>query len=1313
MGKQCIVMPTTGQALFNSLKKGLGYETAKEVFLKGISSTFINDHIDILQLDSQGIPTKESLLKTEYMKRLLGKGKIAKDLQSEYSIKEDTDANYSALVQQAYGFNTNSPHRQEFVAIVEYKDEGRIGITVHPKTDKLLQDARNQYATHQLNVFLSQEFRELGVTVGDLTEAEKQAGRVGVTDFNVARTIAQGFSSGIRIARNMEGAQALSEEWCHMIVGVLKQKGNTIINRAINSLSNNQQALEEILGQDFQDIYDFHEGNMEEIAEEALGHILKENLIKEKINQNIPSKTLIQRAKDSILNSLKGYDPTRVDYAIKQAESSMQQLASSILNEGLNFTRQDIQNADRDVQFNALSDRVERSLKILKDIRNVELKRTQVYNDGNLEVLNNIKNHMSDDPEVIAEGILQYASHALNTLRELRAGFQNLNSSSNMNIFKLLRKAKLYVDSYATFINALSNLYSQEVKDNVDDTFTKKFTIGTEEIDMDSIISELLRYSKDITQEYLNIGIPAFAEVLKPFLGENLTKKLQKELDTEDVIEALLRRSPGDISVFDRYIDSMGDSSDVILQLLDAKVKEVKDKERLKTIKEVKEIQKLMLEAEKRGIKSFEWAFEHYTNGGKTGEYVSIVNVGQFRKDQKEFLDYLKNKYGENPTGQDAADMLQERNDWIKEHCHSKFQPNQPSLTKYESQEYKNLSEDQKYILSEFLKLKSKYDKKLSDGRAYTTKAIQRRKSSEQRFLDVLGNPTKLYENIKESIKEDFLDAEDDNAIFGESIGLKGFDGHEFMNLPIVYTNRLSKPDELSTDIFGSLAAYAHMANRFEAMSGVIDALEVGSHIIQTRDTTATRGGNKLVEKLKDGAEIITTIINKGDTNQARKVRDFMRAQVYQRHMVDHGKIGKLNTTKTINWLLKLGSKCTMAFNWLADSANVANAVALANIEAIAGEYFNVSELFYADTEYTKAMASYIPELGNRIKKNKLWLVDELLDINQDFDQSTQRTLKKSLTERIMGTNWGSMGQQAGNHWLMNRVAIAYMSRIKVRIPEVGEKNLWEALTTKNSFKDSNDIKEVALPEGTTLVDGGEVNLGKIGREIAQINHRLLGIYNQDDANAANQVALGRAVMQYRKWMKPILNARFQPKRENVLMDNDTEGFYITAFKLGRDLIRAKFQLGEVWGQLDNHQKRNVRRFITEITQLALVYALVNLIDWPDDEDRPWAVKFAEYMATRELRELAGITPFGLRELGKTFKEPFPIYRQIDSAVTLLYSVIDPRDYYTEVESGPYKGFTVLEKNIMNAPIPIVAQWNQIEKFGTGLEEAMKWYVKP
>jgi hypothetical protein len=51
--------------------------------------------------------------------------------------------------------------------------------------------------------------------------------------------------------------------------------------------------LQKILGEDYQKYYEFHNGNMQLIAEEALGHILKDNLLKYQIKADTPNKDLI------------------------------------------------------------------------------------------------------------------------------------------------------------------------------------------------------------------------------------------------------------------------------------------------------------------------------------------------------------------------------------------------------------------------------------------------------------------------------------------------------------------------------------------------------------------------------------------------------------------------------------------------------------------------------------------------------------------------------------------------------------------------------------------------------------------------------------------------------------------------------------------------------------------------------------------------------------------------------------------------------------------------------------------------------------
>lgn len=162
-----------------------------------------------------------------------------------------------------------------------------------------------------------------------------------------------------------------------------------------------------------------------------------------------------------------------------------------------------------------------------------------------------------------------------------------------------------------------------------------------------------------------------------------------------------------------------------------------------------------------------------------------------------------------------------------------------------------------------------------------------------QRFIDAASNPSQIWSNIKEHLASEFLEREDDDTIFGDTSvkkGLTDFAGREFMVLPVLYTTRLSKPEELSTDIFGSLMAYSAMSNKYEQIERIIDPLEVGRNIITDggRQVKKTRGGNKLVEKFYALGESVTgNTYESGGTNIEKRLEDFFECQVYQRYLKD------------------------------------------------------------------------------------------------------------------------------------------------------------------------------------------------------------------------------------------------------------------------------------------------------------------------------------------------------------------------------------------------------------------------------------------
>ena len=1328
MANYCTFIPSKGEELFKGLKKQFGYKTARSIFLRAINPDFINDYRNTLTLDSEGVPTLNSVLGNSYMKQFIGDTRMIDSLESRYSIMEDTYDNYSTLIGDAYSFNTTSPQRDDYIASVAYTEDGKLRIKIQRKTEATISEFNNQYQSQKLNERLASIFKPLGISVGSLTEAEQKAGRVGVTDFSKVREFAVGFDSLIRIANNKEGAQALSEEFSHFIIGVFREE--PLVERSIQSLVDHPESIREILGSDYEDVTNFYDGNMELVAEEALGHVLRRNLIKEDDIKSTPAPSLFRRFIKYIVNIFKGFKSDDIQDAISSADSSMSSLAKSILDGTKKITESQIKASQREAQFNDLSDRIERNIEILRDAAKVEVKRYKISKgDQNRsaaeQTVNEILSFTREDADT-ALGILNYANKALDQMRGLEIQFMNIASYTPAQKFSFLRSVKSYIQSYGHFLDQLNEAMNDELIEE-DSMFLRNFTIEGDgvftedrEVTLADILKELNTASAQLTSRFNKTALPAFAEFLKPFMGDNIVVPFGKYAGTTLSVEQLLKEAPSDISLLDRWLDSMADSSDVLLQLFDAAVKKARDNARLKTINDIQAINKLRMDFEKKGLTDFEWMFEKDSNGDKSGNYISPVNYGQFNTDREEFENYLTEKYGKNPTGEEAIAKIAERKAWYDEHAASSFGSPMPNPVKYRNRDYDNLSDTQKEFLERFLSIKSGADSKLPENRVARNKAIQIRKRGSQRIIDSLGSPSTIYENIKESISSSLLEREDDDQIFGENRAKKGmtdFAGNEFMTLPVLYTNRLKNPNELSTDVFGSLMSYVYMTNNYEQMDTIVDPLEIGKTLVtDTRKVRKTRGGNPIIEKFSALDVDVANKVFDSRTNIEKKLQDYLESQVYGRYLKDQGAVdvlgNKVNVNKFVGLLLKGSSLAQLGFNWLANIANVATGVGMQNIEAASREFFSAKELAKADWIYKSELLNYIPEVGSRVQNSKLALFGELFNIKQDYKNRVHSNQKKSLIERLFGADLAFIGQGAGDHWLYNRTAIAMALREQVLL-DGKQMSLWDALQVNDKFEGNSEIKELNYRDIKNL-DGSDYDIGKMSRRIAHVNQSMFGIYNDEDANAASRVAVGRLLQQYRKWMKAQYNKRFQANQYNVTMGQFEEGYYRTIGRMANNLVRGGIAISEQWDNMTDHEKANVRRAVTEMIQFFAVLALANLIEWPDDKNRPWALKLAEYSAKRLAHELGGLTPspYMPQELLKTVSSPFPAASVIRNGFNLVNSIMDPRDWSNEIQSGPYEGLSTLEKNFIKAPIPGVAQFRQIDKFVSDIDTSIDFYAR-
>lgn len=1313
---------------FQEYREALGYTTARDVFYQALSPTFQKDYGKYLQYDEQQVPTYSSVITVPHIKNFIGTQKLADSVQKGYVWVQNTKNDYERLVAEAQSFNTSSSYNDRLTAIVEESDDkDKIRIKVVEKNEVNDKKAASQYGVVELNNRLSSIFADLGVTPELLEQYEAEKTN-GVVDFSHAEMMADGFAGLIRIANSAEGVNALSEEFSHLIIGVFRD--HPIVTRSLNILRNNNNLVREVLGDDYQAVYDSYEGDEyqeELVAEEALGRILQQHLLQPSERKEADNSSTLDRIIARFVKWIKGvfknYDINDVVDAKKEVNEKMQQLSEEFLSGKKKITKEDISNAKRNAVLNQVRNDVDNALKIVQNALNTERKRLKISPSDDKELRQKTTQRIATlssflNEEDNLEGLMNYALWATEDLIQANSLIDSSITAVGNAKYDSLIYVKNIIDSYGGFVHAFRKLLDQHRDAQV-------VTIKGEEIDLADLWRKLDEQYQSAQSRYESELLPAALSFIAPYYAESPMRnregnvipleRIFRTATKEDIDNGDILNEDLDIGFLDKLGVSMANSRSVIAQLFDAAVKSARANVRDTTKMNVREIWNLREKAEKRGIISFEWMFEKNKDGKKTGNYISEYNIGQFEEDYQALIKSLNEKYGENPFGDAQKKYNAERRAWLQEHAESIFGKPVPNDT-YLNPEFKRLSKAQKDTLKEFLDYKAALELGLPKNRVSREKAIQRRRTSVQRLIDTASNPDAAFENIKREMAQffDFTKKDDDDQLYGNaSSGLTDFTGKEFMTLPVLFTSKLRNTDELSTDVFSDLMMYAYSVNEYKELDEIVNPLKLLRESVKQKRLLKTKFGKVLQETINiDGSKVKNPVyLEETQNNLLSKIDEFLECQVYGRYLKPQGN-SKVDKQKVVTFIKKCTSTAYLGCNWLAGVANVANAIGMQNIEAFAREWFTAKELASADKKYASLLPAYFAEIGERNKQSELALFMEMFNIKQDYREKIGKTQKKNYMQRIFGNNIAFIQQSLGDHWIYNRNAIAMALHEKVRYNGkiVSVWDVREIVTDPKTGKKIMQIKE-----GVKNLDGTDFSKNKFGEKISQVIQTIVGNYNPEDMLAAKRIAEGRLIFQMRDWMMPLLMRRFQSSRGSLSKGINEEGYYRTLARMLWDLRKAPYNIKAEWNNLTPAERANVKRAVFELSQLLALFMMVNFINWGgDDPDRIWALQFAEYMANRELHELGFLapTPLMAQEIIKTVQSPFVAASAISDVNKVFVVAMNPNNWTEEVESGRYKGYTRVGAAILKAPIPPITWYKQINKIYEDLDAGTRFYAR-
>lgn len=1319
--KNCKLYPDKGTDFFKKLVSRVGRNAAVDIYYYCCNRNLKSNKS--LSFDAEGFPTNiDKLFEIEGIQELVGDKVISKVLNIDYEELPNNYTNYDNAIKQAYTFNTNSIYNKKYTAIVKIQ-EGKVKVHIELKNDKNEQLAKEQYASMKLNENIMIALKPLGITQDTLLSEEIDEN--GIIQWDKTKNIGFDITDLIKVANNEGGYRALSEEFSHLLVSLLKE--NTFVQRSLNLLKSKEDLIKSILGSEYESYKEKYKNNIDTLAEEALGKILQIHLLS---NQGeLKDSPLFERLINNIKSRFSKFEKEELENSLQELNNIVSgEIVGKLLNDLTFVNRENIYNSEGKTLYSITPEESrffqtdnKEDLEIVRNIINIE-NRARVFTknlnesfDNNfLDKYKEFKKYY-ENPEFKNKAILIYLEGCISSLNTALEKLETINKGikkskvNDMDIyFTFFKEIKFLIDSKKPIIQACLDIIN---KNNI-----AYLNENGEDITEDilKIITSLNSKYQYLENTYHNTTIPLFSSFLKDFFGVDSFKVSETE---NKKIEDIVRRADKDVSLTSEWLDAMIDSSDVLLQKIAEIVKIQKEKARQESITDIQKIQQWRIKAEKAGITNFDWMYEKDENGHPIG-YTASYKYGEYVKAKKEFWEQENAKYGKILNDKEKEERKKNWETWKAENTIDGKTPND----KYENTEYKNLSETQKELLEEFLNLKESYDKRLHRKGLHRFRCIQIRKSGVQRIYDS-SSPSEVFSNVKNAVSEQFLKKVDDDSLYGDlnaqytSIDLGG---NPIRKLPALFVNKIENSTELSTDPVATLMQYSYSTNTYKNMSEIVDPLEVARDIFKNkRETPIQKDGKNIKLSTKVGTEIFEDLLRStGNSGAYEMLSSFLDIHVYQRTLQKIESSGKVDITKSINSVLNISTFLQMSFNIFSDAANLIQNTLNTNNLAFAKKFFSPQDLFYADKEYASLLPAFFSELNSRSKTNKLSLFTEYFDIQGDYNREIKQEQSSSVVRRLLGKNISFVTSEAATHCTSTRVAIAYCKAKKVKKNGV-EMSLWEALTVEEL---SEGVGRLNI-ENITDLEGNSLDLKKEKIKIQSILRRYLGLQTADDMNKAKQYVWGRLILNYKGWWKPLLNTRFQSKQYDSLLDITEEGFYRTIWNLGKDIVQGKREIAGIWESLEDYEKQNVKSALTEFVTFIVLFVLSN-INWSeyedDDDDKKWEEGFnmwkaANYMTNRLVHEVGIFTPFAptlfLNENKKLWENPIPALSICDGIFKFIGNTFAFWEYGDEIKQGKYKGFTKFEKGLIELPTPVGAWYRQYLK-AMSLEDTVKFYTK-
>lgn len=851
-------------------------------------------------------------------------------------------------------------------------------------------------------------------------------------------------------------------------------------------------------------------------------------------------------------------------------------------------------------------------------------------------------------------------------------------------------------------------------------------SLKNDSLDSEELVEDIITSAKEIQSTLADLEHQARNkqyEVVKTFLqiywgNDKVDLDGNKiELSNENGT-GIMDVASHDVNFFDKFLYAASQTNDEMINILDAAVRDAKEKRDAILLKESTAIRQATNDLFKSGESNTHFMFETDENGNPS----KIISDFDYARLYEEFDEYKKQIREDGEIDKKEYNKLEKK--WLEDHMEDYvYEYTDITGKKKEITLSVPIYKNSQSVKSRLNAAQYTYWKKMMDLKASKINRIIA--VSNDTLFDVIEMSTSMGEAIQNAgfninqlrralgnkVLDATIDREDDvdrgTILEANDMVLSPINaqGDLIQTLPIFYTHKIKNRDRVTRDFSKAMTAFCSASNQYIELNKIIDALLLTKEYMLNQRKVNTRVGGKIAVSVKNlvGENYTATKTTLGrESYEAKLINDYFDAKIFSKSRADNGKIGNASISKLADSLVGYTSITGLALNGVGGMANALVGKLQMLIDAGAGEFFNFKDYAKGSALYWAMLVPLLGEINSITKSSKLGLLMQKFDVEDDFYEKAKSSdfYKNVIARGIFNANVMVL-YGMGEHMLHAQTMLAILNNKKNNVlNEYGkEVPLLDAFEVK---KNPDGSSYLAIKEGYTMKDGSAITedwITKVKNRIHYANTSMHGAFGGHDKGMAHRYAIGRLIMNFRQWMPAHYARRFRGQYYDSYLDEYREGFYVSAFKFAKDCL-----VGTLHGQLNyiarydsltDVQKANCRRAFAEAIMVAFFAISTAMMGPSKDHKGNWARRSLLLQMLRMRTEVYASSPLATYNF---FKNIITILNSpmacINTATKMLemLKLWELAEYY---ESGKYKGENKYLHNLKQV-VPIRQVENQL-----------------